>query len=95
MAGINGGLVNITFNYISHSERTTAIGLKYALGGLSGFLISLVYGAIVAAVQGIDNVIFGITIYPQQLLGIIGVAICLILVVYIKKVIQKLEIKNY
>lgn len=94
MAGINGGLVNITFNYIAPSERTTAIGLKFALGGLSGFLISLVYGAIVAAVQGVDNVIFGITVYPQQLLGIIGFAICLILVIYIKKVIQRLEIRN-
>ncbi len=95
MAGINGGLINITFNYIPPEQRTTAIGLKFTLGGLSGFLVSLVYGVIVAAVQGIDNVIFGITIYPQQLLGILGAIICVSLVIYIKKVIRGLEIRNW
>jgi Flp pilus assembly protein TadB len=51
MAGINGGLVNITFNYIPPERRTTAIGLKFAIGGLVGFIASLLYGGIVAAVS--------------------------------------------
>ncbi len=95
MAGINGGLVNITFNYIPPERRTTAIGLKFAIGGLVGFLASLLYGGIVAAVQGIDNKIFGITVYPQQLMGFMGAIFSVALIIYIIKVIGRLEMRNW
>jgi len=91
MAGINSGLSNITFDYISPDDRTTAIGIKYALGGLVGFGASLLGGVVVGFVQKMGNCVFGLTIYPQQLIAFFMFLDCMVICIYISKVIFKLK----
>ncbi len=85
MAGINGGLVNVTFSYISNEKRTSVIGIRYCVGGITGFLSTLVGSVVVEYVQSKGNVLFGYTVYPQQILSLAVCIICFALVIYISK----------
>lgn len=91
MAGANSGLLNITFDYVSHENRRYAIGAKSAVGGLFGFLASLVASPFVAFMQKNGNRVFGITVYAQQIMSLISAVIFVAMVIYIKKVIIKMR----
>ena len=90
MAGINGGMVNIIFDYIPAEQRTSALGFKSAIGGLTGFLTSIVGGWVVGAVQSGGNQILGMTIYAQQIMSFITFLAAVFLVVFLKLTIDRL-----
>lgn len=89
MAGINSGLMNITFDYVPHEDRAAALGIKYALGGTVGFLSSIVGSVIVKHIQENGNTFafFG-EVYAQQILSAIAFAVCIILVLYIRRFVS-------
>lgn len=91
MAGINSGLMNIVFDYTHPSELAGAIGIKYAIGGMSAFITAIVGSVILTHVQNNANTFLNIHIYAQQLLSFIAFVICIILLVYMKKVICKMK----
>ncbi len=91
MAGINSGLMNITFDYVPHEDRAAALGVKYAVGGFTSFFAALVGAVIVDNIQGAGNRLFGMEIYAQQVLSLIAAIITGILVLYIVKVIFNLK----
>lgn len=91
MAGINSGLMNITFDYVPHEDRAAALGVKYAVGGFTSFFAALVGAVIVDRIQGAGNRLFGVQIYAQQVLSLIAAVITAALVLYIVKVIFKLR----
>ncbi len=93
MAGINSGLLNVIFDYTDPGDIAAALGVKYAVGGLVAFGASLVGSAILSAVQKNGNTVFGIHMYAQQLLTVIAFVLCLVLIVYMRKVISKLKTK--
>jgi len=91
MAGINGGLMNIIFDFVPPSERPAALGIKYSVGGLAGFFASLVGSVIVTTIQKNGNTFLGMPLYAQQLLSVIALVICIVLVIYMRAVIAKLK----
>lgn len=91
MAGSNSGIMNITFDYAEKEDRTYALGVKSAIGGVFGFLASLVGGSIVSSVQSCGNVVMGHTIYAQQILSFIAFAVLMFAAIYTKLVICPLK----
>ncbi|MDD6485297.1 MAG: MFS transporter [Clostridiales bacterium] len=91
MAGANSGMMNIVFDYVKYEDRPYALGVKSAIGGIFGFLASLVGAALVSVVQTKGNTVFGITIYAQQILSFITFIVFAFIVFYIKNVILKMK----
>lgn len=91
LAGINSGLMNIVFDYVPHSERSAALGISNAAGGIAGFLMAIVGSRILEAVQNNGNRVLSIPVYGQQLLSAIAFVIIVLLIVYMKTVIMKLK----
>lgn len=92
MAGANSGIMNLTFDYVKEENRAAALGIKSALGGTAGFFASLLGARILSAVQNGGNMIFGHTVYAQQILSFISFAVYAAAALYVKKVIQEAEI---
>ncbi len=89
-AGTNANSYNITYNYVPSAYITQAMAFKNSIGGICGFLFSLVASRIVNA-AGADNYLnlFGIKLFSQQILAIIGFALIGIAVLFLRKVIAK------
>lgn len=91
MAGANSGMMNIVFDYVKTEDRAYALGVKSALGGIAGFIASLVGAKIVSSVQASGNVFCGMNIYAQQILSFISFVLYMFIVFYVKKVIMKMK----
>lgn len=92
MAGINGGLINLIYDYVGNSERGVAMGVQNALGGILGFLATLVSGFILGKVQQAGGLyILGTKLYAQQLLAFMSFVGTVILIVYMRAVIAPLH----
>lgn len=97
MAGINGGLTNIVFDFVPHEQRSAALGFSNSIGGLVSFVISLFGGLILSSVQNSseDKMLVikvlgsSVKLYGQQLLSVISFGFCIILIIYMRKVIMK------
>ncbi len=92
MAGSNSGMTNITFDYVTHENRRFALGIKSAIGGLIAFLATLaVRGFVDANSSGVFKIL-GTTVYSQQILSFATFLIFIVIVIYINKVIMKLNV---
>ncbi|MBQ8637330.1 MAG: MFS transporter [Clostridia bacterium] len=91
MAGINGGLINIVFDYADEKSRTAVLGIKTAIGGLCGFFSTIVGGWLLDLVQKNGNSLFGITVYAQQVLSFITFIGLILTIIYMRKVVHKLK----
>ena len=91
MAGINSGLMNIIFDYVPNDDRAPALGIKSAFGGLAGFFSTFLGAYIVHTIQSKGNLLFGMTIYPQQILSAITTITCIGVVAYMLIVVEKLK----
>ena len=92
MAGINSGILNLTFDYVKEENRSVAIGWKSAIGGLAGFLTSCIESVFIEKLEQNDNILFGMKIYPQQVLSFISSVILVILAIYLYTVVRKQKI---
>lgn len=92
LAGSNQNSFNITYSYVKSEYITQAMAIKNSIGGVCGFLASVLGGKILAVVQANNNMIFGIHIYGQQLLSAVSCVITLAVVVFIHKVIEKQKV---
>lgn len=91
MAGTNSGMTNVVFDYVTPSHRSYALGVKAALGGFAGFFASLLGARILDTVQRNGNMIFGISVYAQQVLSFLTFIIFALNIIYIKTVIEKMK----
>ena len=82
---------NIVFDYVTKENRSYALGVKAALGGIAGFLASLLGAWVVSFVQSHGNSVFGVTVYAQQILSFVSFVVFVGVVVYIKFVVMKLK----
>jgi len=89
LAGTNQNMTLITYSYVKKEYISQAIAIKNCLGGICGFGASLLAGKLLSAVQANGNLLFGIHIYPQQLLSFISFLICLLIICYISFVVEK------
>ena len=92
MAGINSGILNLTFDYVKEENRSVAIGWKSAIGGVAGFLTSCIESVFIQKIEANGNQILGITVYPQQILSLISSVILIILALYLYKVVRNQKI---
>ncbi|MBQ2916438.1 MAG: MFS transporter [Clostridia bacterium] len=92
MAGINSGILNLTFDYVKEENRSVAIGWKSAIGGVAGFLTSCIESVFIQKIESNGNQILGITVYPQQILSLISSVILIILALYLYKVVRNQKI---
>ena len=92
MAGINSGVINLIYDYVVPDERSVALGVKNAIGGILSFFAALIGGAILAKIQANGGMhLFGITVYAQQFLAFLTFIIVILLIVYMRVVIAPLK----
>ncbi len=91
MAGINGGLMNIYFDYVPAAERTATLGVKAAIGGVCGFIATSLASVALARMQSVEMSIAGMPVYAQQVLSLVSTVLCLIATLYVVFVIKRLK----
>ncbi len=92
MAGVNQNFFNIIYSYVDSKYFVQASAIKNSIGGLFGFLVSLLSGYLLSFVQNCDNKIFGITVYGQQIQGLISFILVIAAIVFIKFTLEKEKI---
>ena len=91
-AGTNANSFNITYSYVNSKYITQAMAFKNSIGGLCGFLASLAGGRLLSVIQANGNMLFGIAVNGQQVLGAISCVLMIGAVVYTSIVIDKQKI---
>ena len=91
MGGINSAEINLIFDYASPENRSDALMVKQAVYGLAGFFATLAVTPLVNYIQANGNQIFGINVYAQQVLSAISVVLGILVIVYLQKVVLKIE----
>ncbi|MBQ7153583.1 MAG: MFS transporter [Clostridia bacterium] len=77
MAGFNANSFNIVYSYVDAHYVPEAMAIKNSIGGVCGFLSSLIASRILAAVQANGNTVFGIQLFGQQLLACVSLLLML------------------
>ena len=91
LAGMNSGQMNLIFDYVEPRRRGGAIAVLYTVGGLVGFLATVVAKPLVDKIQKDGNrFLFIENIYAQQVLSIIGAVLIAITALYINIKVKKL-----
>ena len=88
-AGYGNGIMNLTYDSVSHDERIMAYALFSAISGVVGFITTLAGSFIVRKIQENGNTVFGVNIYAQQFLSLIAVIFTIIGVIYLNLAIKK------
>ncbi len=89
MGGVNSGMFNLVFDCAKPEERADALAVCQSISGLSGFLITLVFSAVVTAMQQNGNQLLGMTVYAQQLLSMVSLLATLAAVAYVHFWVKK------
>jgi MFS family permease len=82
------GLFGVQLDFFRSEKRMIWLTILSALSGFMGFIVSIIGGNILDYLQSKDLSIFGIGIYPQQVLNVIGFTIMVLAVLYIKFFIE-------
>ena len=83
MGGINSALTNLVFELVPNCMRSNALALSQAVGGVAGFLMTLVMSGVVSGVQENGNQFLGIQVYAQQVTSVIASILTFIAVLYV------------
>ncbi len=83
MGGINSSLTNLCYDYAPVEKRVGALAVTQAVSGVIGFLTTVSFSPLVDRIQNNGNKIFGIDIYAQQVVAIIGVIFSCLAMVYV------------
>ena len=89
LAGINSALTNLVFDYVSHESRADSLAFCQAFSGVVGFLATVAVSPLVATIQSNNNIVFGMTIYAQQILSFVSFLLMLLTAFYVRKVFIK------
>lgn len=91
MAGINSAMINLIYDYVQPEDRTGALALNQSVSGVAGFLATLALSPVMKSIKNKGNIVFGRTVYAQQIFS--GVSLCIVsgLIVYLCTVIKKLS----
>ena len=88
-AGIGVNMLNITYSFLPAEYFVQASAIKNSVGGIFGFLASVVAGKFMGYIQANGNMLFGIPVYAQQVLSLISVIIIVIAILFTKLVLEK------
>lgn len=92
-AGLNQNSFNITYNYVDSKYITQAMAVKNCIGGVCGFIASIAGGKVLDMIQSNGNILFGISIYGQQIMSAISFVITVSAVLFVHLVIEKQKVK--
>ena len=96
MAGMNSGIMNLIFDYVPKEKRTGAVAILYTVGGLVGFISTLVAKPLMDAVQRNGNrFLFIEGVYAQQILSVFSAMLTVATLVYINVAVKKLTKAKY
>ncbi len=93
IAGFNQNGFNIIYSYVDLKYVTQAMSIKCCLGGIFGFLASILGGQVLNKIQENGNMVFGIHMYGPQFLSLISFVLTVIAMLYTKYVIEKQNVK--
>jgi len=93
LAGTNMNSYNIVYSYVDQRYFTQAMSIKNCISGILGFCASILGGKILNCVQANGNRFLGIPLYGQQLLSAISFVLAVILLIYMKLIIEKEKVK--
>lgn len=92
LAGTNQNASNIVYSYVDSKYTAQAMAIKSSIGGVCGFVASLLGSRILTFVQENGNTFLGIPMYGQQLLSFISFLIIIACVLFIQFVIEKQKV---
>lgn len=87
-AGYNVAYTNLTYDYVSDTDFASFFGLRSAICGAAGFGISLLGSLLVSFMQSHGNMLFGHTVYAQQLLSLSAALFYGIKILYDKTILK-------
>ena len=82
MAGINGSMINIVYDYVPSTRTSGVLAVKQSISGIIGFLVTLALAPLMTLIQSHNNLVFGITVYSQQIFAVISLVIVLFLAAF-------------
>ena len=82
--GINSGMLNLVLDCAKPEERADALAVCQTISGLTGFAATLLFSAVVTALQNGGNQLFGFTVYAQQALSAVSLVATLGMIAYIR-----------
>ena len=94
MGGINSALINLIFDYVDVEKRANSLAITQAVAGVTGFVTTLLISPVISSIQKNGLSLFGMTIYAQQLVTFIALAITGFAIIYIRKVLMKINKSN-
>ncbi len=89
MAGINANSYNMTYSYVKDEYFVQAQAIKSSIGGVAGFLASLLGSKVLSRIQNAGNLVFGKTVYGQQVLCGISFVLCIAVLIFTVRVVDK------
>lgn len=90
MAGINSAMINLIYDYVQPEDRTGALAFNQSVSGVAGFLVTLALTPVMRSIRNKGNVLFGRTVYAQQIFSAVSLLIVAALIIYLCTVIKKL-----
>ena len=91
-AGANANTSNIVYSYVEADFISQAMAFRSSISGVVGFLGALVGAKIMDIIQANGNMVFGIYMYPQQLMAFISFVCIMLSVAIIHFVIAKTKV---
>lgn len=88
------GLFGVQLDFFKNEKRMVWLTITSSLSGILGFLVSIVGGLLLNYLQKTGLQLFGMKIYAQQVLNLIGFLIILFAVYYIKYHIETVKIDS-
>lgn len=86
------GLFGVQLDFYKNEKRMTWLTITSSVSGIFGFLVSVLGGIILSFLQKADLHLFGIKIYAQQVLSLIGFLVLTAAVYFIKHYIESEKI---
>jgi Na+/melibiose symporter-like transporter len=89
LSGTYANSFNMVYNYVDSKYIVHAMAIKNCIGGVLGFLASIVGGNLLSFIQSNGNTLFGIHMYGQQALSAISFVIIVVAILFVKFVIAE------
>ena len=84
MGGTNSAMTNMVFAYMPEEERVSALAVCPAVGGMTGFAVTLVFGAVLSWMQAEGVSLFGMPLYAQQMLSLVCIPLTILSIFYLR-----------
>ncbi|MBE5743439.1 MAG: MFS transporter [Clostridiales bacterium] len=91
MAGVNSSSINLIYDYFDKDKGSMALAVRSTLAGSVGFLTTILVSLLVDKIQSNGNSIFGINVYAQQVVSLIGAIVIGVGILYVNLVVKKIK----